>query len=145
VVIFFLLLRLLTLFISLIGQNNDNIVATQVGDLVVVDDRDSQLAKESLCRLFVGPYGYRVFTAGVKCLSDVMNILLSHLLTAACVITPCSAQESCPLACGMFRRGFGSQIDMVCYILDILLNADVRELSTSAMVLCVQVLGLDEC
>ncbi|KAJ8584741.1 hypothetical protein M405DRAFT_884177 [Rhizopogon salebrosus TDB-379] len=52
------------------GQNDDNIIATQAGDLAVVNDRDSQLARESLCRLFVGPYDYRVFAAGARCLSD---------------------------------------------------------------------------
>jgi len=124
------------------SQNDHNLVATQAGNLDVVNDRDSQLAKESLRRLFLGPHGYRVFTADNA--DAVRKVLLSHLLTAACVITPCSTQESCPLACGKFQRGFGSRIDMVCYILDILLNADVHELSTSAMVLCIQVLGLDE-
>jgi hypothetical protein len=63
----FLLLRLLTLLISLTGQNDDSINATQAGDLAVVNDRDSQLAKESLRRLFVGPYDYRVFAAGARC------------------------------------------------------------------------------
>ncbi|KAJ8579356.1 hypothetical protein M405DRAFT_870366 [Rhizopogon salebrosus TDB-379] len=56
------------------SQKDDKIVATQAGDLVVVNDRDSRLAKESLCHLFVGPYGYRVFTAGARCLSDMMNM-----------------------------------------------------------------------
>jgi hypothetical protein len=41
----FLLLRLLILLISPTGQNDDNIIATQAGDLAVVNDRDSQLAR----------------------------------------------------------------------------------------------------
>jgi hypothetical protein len=69
----FLLLRLLILLISPTGQNDDNIIATQAGDLAVVN-RDSQLARESLRRLFVGPYDYRVFAAGARCLSDMINM-----------------------------------------------------------------------
>jgi len=130
--------------------------ATQAGSFANLCAGDGTKVREVLHSLLVGersmfrlnPYIVAQIAAFHGCELPVSlhdhahrrSRLLLHFLSGSCVHHRCSS--SATQGCSTFAVGFSSETDMVGYVLDVLLNADGRFLSTENLLSCVHLFGL---
>jgi len=137
------------------GSSTD-VDATQAGSLANLCAGDATKIREVLYSLFVGgrsmfrldPYIVVQIAAFHGCEhpaslndhTDSRSRLLFHFLSGNCVHHRCSSSGT--QGCPTFAVGFSSETDMVGYVVDVLLNADGRLLSTENLLSCARLFGL---
>jgi len=131
------------------GSSTD-VDATQAGSFANLCAGDATKIREILSSLLVGersifrldPYIIAQIAAFHGCEhpasvddhADRRSRLLHHFFSGSCVHHRSSSFET--RGCSTFAVGFSSETDMVGYVLDVLLNADGRFLSTENLLTC---------